>query len=284
MNIFDLHCDTLTACFHNNKSLRDNDLAVSFEQAGSFEHYSQAFAIFVDDDEISPFHEYCRVRDFYVSQEFPQNIKPILTVENGNVLEQNLNNLYVLCDDGVKVITLCWNGMNALASGCHHDGGLTHLGRAAIKEMNRLHIACDLSHINRQGFFEAAEEANTILATHSNCDAVFSHVRNLTDEQLKMIASKHGIIGICFYPAFLGQGDVFENMYKHIVHLCDLGLEKNIALGSDFDGADMDKRLSKLSDTHVLWENLCKRGLSEKLLKQIFWQNANDFFDKRVVL
>ena len=103
--------------------------------------------------------------------------------------------------------------------------------------------------------------------------------RNLTDEQLRLIGEKNGLIGLCFYPKFLG-GDVFEKIYENICRLQGLGLENNIAIGSDFDGADMLPELSDISKVPDLYTYLENRGISAETLKKIFYENAQNYFDK----
>ena len=86
-------------------------------------------------------------------------------------------------------------------------------------------------------------------------------------------------MGICFYPEFLG-GDTFESIYENIFYLCDKGYEDNIAIGSDFDGAKMDKRLDDVSKVGAIYTFLEKKGLKRTLLDKIFYINANNFIAK----
>ena len=127
--------------------------------------------------------------------------------------------------------------------------------------------------------YSAIEIADYPLATHSNCRTLFDHPRNLTDEQIKLIAEKDGIIGLCYYPVFLG-GKPLDALYKNICHLFEMGLENNIALGSDFDGAVMDETLSSPLDIPNFYSFLSKKGLNNKLLDKIFFQNANNYIAK----
>ena len=96
---------------------------------------------------------------------------------------------------------------------------------------------------------------------------------SFTDEQLKLIADKGGIIGLCFFPGFLG-GDTFQKIYENIYHMLELGLENHIAIGSDFDGADMDSRLENIGDIPSLYFRLSEKGISDRVLNKIFYENA----------
>ena len=95
------------------------------------------------------------------------------------------------------------------------------------EKLNELDICCDLSHLNEKSFYKAAELADMPLVTHACCRTVCGHKRNLTDEQLRMISEKNGIIGLCFYPDFLG-GDVFDAVDDGLIFIA----ENNIAVFS----------------------------------------------------
>ncbi len=283
MKYFDLHCDTPYECYEKRQDFWQNRLAVSGRQGAAFTAWRQVFAVWIRDDAPQPFALYQNVlRDFKEKVKArPPVLTPLFAVEGGAVLETDIDRLYQLKADGVCALTLTWNGQNRLAGGAQTDAGLTDFGRQVIHKLNELIIACDLSHLNEKSFFGAIEAAEYPIATHSCCRALCDHPRNLTDEQLRLIGEKKGLIGLCFYPVFLG-GDPLDMMYRHVVHLCELGLEDRIALGSDFDGADMHESLNKLEKVPALYRALSEKGLSEKLLKKVFWQNAKNYFDKRL--
>lgn len=200
-------------------------------------------------------------------------------VEGGAVIGKDLKLLEALKSDRVCYLTLTWNGENAIAGGSGTDKGLTRFGREVIRELNRLKICTDLSHLNDKSFFAAIELAEYPIASHSNSREICPAPRNLTDEQLRLIGAKNGLIGLCFYPKFLG-GNVFEKIYENICRLGNLGLENNIAIGSDFDGADMPPELSDISKVPDLYAYLENRGISAETLKKIFYENAQNYFDK----
>ncbi|MCQ2440970.1 MAG: dipeptidase, partial [Clostridia bacterium] len=180
--------------------------------------------------------------------------------------------------DGITALTLTWNGENFLGGGAFSDAPLTDLGVSVIKRLNKNKMACDLSHINRKGFYKAIEIADYPFASHSCCNSVFLHKRNLYDEQLKLIAEKNGVIGICFYPAFLGGENVFQKIYENIYNMLSLDLENNISIGSDFDGADMSGELKDVSYVPKLYKYLSQRGINKNILSKIFYKNADNFF------
>ncbi|MGN0492486.1 MAG: dipeptidase [Acutalibacteraceae bacterium] len=285
MNYFDLHCDTPYECYFKKQEFLKNSLAVSGEKGAAFEKWSQVFAVWIRDDQDEPYKLYKAIlKDFKEKlSKKPDNLIPYFSVEGGAVIEDDIDRLYDLNGDGVRILTLTWNGENRIAGGSKTDKGLTHFGKRVIREMNDLNMLCDLSHLNEKSFYSAVELADFPLATHSNCKTVFDCPRNLSDSQLKLIAEKGGIVGLCLYTEFLG-GDVFDRLYQNIYHLLELGMENNIAVGSDFDGADMAAELDSIAKIPILYAKLCEKGLSETVLDKIFYKNAENYletFDKR---
>ena len=285
MNYFDLHCDTPYECYFKKQDFLKNSLAVSGEKGAVFDNWKQVFAVWIRDDLDEPYRLYKAIlRDFKEKlSKKPDNLTPYFSVEGGAVLEDDTDRLYALKGDGVRILTLTWNGENRIAGGSKTDKGLTDFGKRVIREMNGLRMLCDLSHLNEKSFYSAVELADYPLATHSNCKAVFDCPRNLSDNQLKLIAEKGGIVGLCLYPKFLG-GEVFDSLYRNIYHLLELGMEDNIAVGSDFDGADMAAELCDISKIPLLRAKLHEKGLSETVLDKIFYKNAENYletFDKR---
>ena len=285
MNYFDLHCDTPYECYFKNQDFFENNLAVSGEKGAVFDNWRQVFAVWIRDDLDEPYTLYKAIlKDFKEKlKNKPDNLTPYFSVEGGAVIEDDIDRLYELKKDGISALTLTWNGENRIAGGSKTDKGLTDFGKRVISEMNSLDMLCDLSHLNEKSFYSAVELADYPIATHSNCRAVFDYPRNLSDNQLKLIAEKGGIVGLCFYPKFLG-GEAYQKLYENIFHLLELGMENNIALGSDFDGADMSYELCDITKIPFLYAQLREKGIDEKILDKIFYKNAENYletFDKR---
>ena len=278
MRFFDLHCDTAYKMYTENQGFYKNSLAVSGEKGEIFDSWYQTFAIWMPEDLEPPFLFYQNTLS-YLKQNLCGKVKPIFAVEGGTVLENDIDRLYWLEHDGVKLLTLTWNGENAIAGGSKSDKGLTDFGRTVINKMNKLNMAVDVSHLNDKSFYKVIELAQKPIATHSNCRFVCDVPRNLSDNQIKLICEKHGIIGLNFYPLFLGE-NVYEKIYRNIFHLCDMGYENNIAIGSDFDGADMSSNLCNITKIPDLYTFLERKGLDELLLDKIFYKNAIETFDK----
>ena len=282
LDFFDLHCDTPTECYNKNKAFIHNDLAVSNEKGSVFDNWHQCFAIWIDDKLYNPYVYYKNVlNDFKIKLKGAKNnLTPLFMVEGGSLIENEAERVIKLKKDGIKALTLTWDGENQIASGSRASGGLKPFGRRVIELLNECKIATDLSHLNRKSFFDVIEISNCPIATHSCCDGVYSHRRNLTDEQIKLIVERNGIIGLCLCPLFLGKGDVFMKIYKHLYHLLDKGYENHIAIGSDFDGAEMNEHLTDISKIPLLYDKLIDFGIEESVLQKIFFKNAYNFFLK----
>lgn len=275
MDFFDLHCDTAYKMYTDKKGFYKNSLAVSGEKGDIFYNWYQTFAVWIPDGQEEPFLFYKAVLS-HLKSNLSGKVRPVFAVEGGTVLENDADRLYSLKADGIKFLTLTWNGENAIAGGSKSEKGLTAFGKTVIEKMNKLDIRVDLSHLNDKSFYEVITIAEKPLATHSNCRSVYNVPRNLSDEQIKLICEKGGIIGLNFYPEFLGE-NVFNALYQNIFHLCDMGFENNIAIGSDFDGAIMCNELSDITKIPDFYDFLKSKGLNDSLLNKIFYKNAWEF-------
>ena len=274
MNFFDLHCDTAYKMYLQKQGFQKNNLAVSAKTGKCFEKWVQTFAVWISEETENPYIFYKNVLQ-HLKQNLTKDVKPVFAIEGGTIID-SVERIYELKQDQIKFITLTWNGENKLAGGIKTDKDLTEFGRCVIDRMNSLKMAVDLSHLNQKSFYSVIERADIVLATHSNCKAVCTVPRNLDDNQIKLIAQKGGVIGLNFYPLFLG-GNTVQKIYENIYHLCDMGFENNIAIGTDFDGADMGDGITDLSKIPQIYTRLLEKGLEEQLLDKIFYKNAWEF-------
>lgn len=286
MKVFDLHCDTLFRGVDENLLLTDKRLQVNYF-CDKFEQYTQTFAAYIKDDTRDGFGDFCKMYDYMKSNgidpvtkvsDLDSKRNALFTVENGKALNGDINNIEFLYNCGARAMTLVWNGSNRLGSGSQSVGGLTDFGRRVIEKMNGLSMAVDLSHINGEGFDEAIEIAKYPIATHSCFYSVCKHARNLTDDRAINIGKKGGIIGICVYPEFVGDGDIFEGVLRQVKHGIELGLDNNLALGTDFDGANMDKRLDSNEKLPELYYYLADKLNGKTVVDDLFYNNAKKFF------
>ena len=280
MNFFDLHCDTAYRCYKDNLSFFDDKLAVTPQKASYFKHWYQCFAIFINDGTKNPFEYYKNSLNNFKNElkNNPQNLTPIFTVEGGLLIENDLSRIEIMHNDGIRALTLTWNGENQIAGGANTDIGLKDFGKDVIKQLNCFDIMVDLAHLNKKSYYSALELADKPIITHTCLEYVNEHRRNVDDDQLKALVEKNGIVGLCFYPQFLGEGDVLENIYKNVYHILELGFEDHLSMGSDFDGCDMSEKLLDISYVPSLYEY--SKKISKEILDKIFFYNAYNFFNK----
>ena len=298
MRLFDLHCDTITELEKKNENLAENDGHISLDRAGYLTEYVQDFAIFIPDEYRgkSATDYFDRVYTYYKKQlsangisEYSERkdtkVKSVLSVEGGAGMGGTIEGLHHLADCGVKLITITWNGRNELASGCfdEDDIGLTQFGREAVREMERLRIAADVSHLSVKGFYDLADIATKpIIASHSCCDIVDNFKakhRNLTRDQVKIISESGGVIGVNLWKKLLGNEDnSFDAVLRHMSTLIEWGGEKCVAMGTDFDGCDINPDLAGIEKLDALNVYLSCHGFSQKLPDDIFFANADRFF------
>ena len=209
----------------------------------------------------------------------------VLSVEGCDLLDGELCLLSQWRQKGVRMAALCWNYPNCLGTPAKldQDAPLTPFGRQAAKEMARLGIAPDVSHLNRRGFFDLLDDGVIPLASHSCCDSLCPHPRNLTDDQIRALFAAGGYIGINFYPYFLaadGKADL-DTVCRHALHLMDLGGENQIGFGSDFDGIEVKPRgLSGPQDFPALLAALRSHGVTEKQISAMSGENLLRYYDR----
>ena len=284
MRYTDLHCDTISRCYKEKKFFYDGDLQINAVKSKGIENYEQYFALWLSDKpKGNAAFSLCKnMLDYYDKEIAPvirqfSNITPHLSIENASALGGDIGNIAYFKERGVEMISLTWNGENDLASGVHAKGGLKPFGRQAVKEMARLGITVDVSHLNERSFYEVCLiDSIKIVASHSNCYDICPHRRNLKKWQIKEIISRGGLIGLNFYPLFLGTGqsDVFCKIKDNIEYLLSLGGERCIAFGSDFDGAEMSPQLDGIDKIVKLYNYLLSSGLSKRVVEGAFYKNA----------
>jgi membrane dipeptidase len=187
----------------------------------------------------------------------------LLSVEGGEALGGNLFMLRVLYHLGVRALGLTWNNANDLAGGVAEPGGLTGFGREVVQEMNALGMLVDVSHLSDEAFWDVLGcSTQPVIASHSCCRSLREHPRNLSDEQIKALAAKGGLIGINFYTQFLkGASADLLDVIRHIEHVCELVGPDYVGIGSDFDGCEsVPKGLEDVTKLPNLATALQKKG------------------------
>ena len=159
--------------------------------------------------------------------------------QNASPIENDLDRLALFHSLGVRIIQITYNERNLLGNGCYErtDDGLSNFGLDAIREMNRLGILIDLSHVGDRTTLDAIESSEQPVAcTHANARSFFGHVRNKTDDALRLIAERGGVIGANAFPSFLRTG--FESTLRDYVDAIDDLVERvgidHVGIGTDY--------------------------------------------------
>ncbi|ACB85061.1 dipeptidase [Natranaerobius thermophilus] len=205
----------------------------------------------------------------------------LLTIEGGEVLEGDINLLRALYRLGIRGITLTWNRRNELADGCSlgkYAGGLSDFGCQVVREMSRLGMMVDVSHLSLNSFNHVLEiHDEPVVATHSNASSILNHPRNLDDNQLKKIAESGGVIGLNYASHFITNSQKragLDELFQHLQYMINLVGEDHVALGSDFDGiSNPPKEINTAADLPKLTEYLCKCNLSETTIQKVLGDN-----------
>lgn len=308
MDFFDLHCDTVTTAMQHSVDLDCDYLDISFPKNVEIKRHCQCFAIYCPDTIIGEdaFLYYNIAKHFFQNQlaQFPQYFEQvktpddidkitdsgktaaILTVEGGRVLGGKLERVQELYDDGVCMMTLTWNGENEIGKGSTDQNfGLKPFGIDVIKEMERIGMTIDVSHLSDAGFEDVLKNVDcAIAASHSNLRSVCNHRRNLTDEYFKEIIRRKGLVGINFYKAFLNKNEKDANLsdiVKHIEKMLLLGGEDTVCMGSDYDGCDIVDGIKKFYEVPKLFE-IIRKEFGSEIAEKIFWKNAHGFFAEKM--
>jgi membrane dipeptidase len=186
---------------------------------------------------------------------------------------------------GVRLISLTWNGENCFGFPNSADPalmalGLKPFGIEAVREMNRLGVIVDVSHLSDGGFWDIRKHgAKPFVASHSNARALSPHPRNLTDDMIRALADAGGVAGVNYCPAFLSRDvtsgvSTVDLVVQHIGHLIKTGGEDCVSLGGDWDGITGDIELRGPEKMGILFDALADAGHPGRVIEKIAWGNA----------
>jgi microsomal dipeptidase-like Zn-dependent dipeptidase len=180
---------------------------------------------------------------------------------------------------GVVYITLCHNRHNDICDS--HKGkpehkGLSEYGKKAVKEMNRVGIIVDISHTSEKTSFDVlALSKYPVIASHSSVKALCNNTRNISDELMKAIAEKDGVIQVCLYRGFIkksGKATV-KDAVDHIDYIVKKVGINHVGIGSDFDGGGELTGLKNAGEIPQITLELLRRGYSEEAIAKIWGGN-----------
>lgn len=224
-------------------------------------------------------------------------IAALMGLEGGHAIEDDLANLRQFYDLGVRYMTLTWNNANNWADSCyeHSHRGLTDFGRQVVREMNRLGMVVDVSHVSDDTFFGVIETTNApIMASHSSARALADHPRNMSDEMLRAVARNGGVVMVNFQDWFidpaktpnwkalvfaiqhLGWPDTpLSMLIDHIDHVVAVAGIDHVGLGSDFASTfPMPEGVKDAAGFPNITAQLVMRGYSEDDIRKILGENA----------
>lgn len=319
MKIVDFHCDTISQLYDikqagENITLRQNRLHLDIERMKKSDYMLQVFASYVDLGSNDKPLESClsyidllydeveKNKDdigiVYSYKDILKNIEEnkmsaLLSIEEGGVCKGNLSLLRNFYRLGVRMMTLTWNYENELAypNGHFSDDenndrkGLKEKGFEFINEMEKLGMIIDVSHLSDDGIYDVYNNTTKpFIASHSNARSVCSHQRNLTDDMVKKIADRGGLIGINFYSAFLNNNYKSSNMSKiediinHIKYISNIAGIDCIGIGSDFDGIDCPLEFKDSSNMQLIYNEMKKASFTEEDIEKVFYKNSLRLF------
>lgn len=316
MKVADMHCDTIGRLYGNPGScLRENEFHLDLKKMVEGDYLLQNFAVFVPLNETeNPFETAMEMIDLYY-EELEKNrdlIAPVykfsdlvnhqangkmgalLTIEEGETLKGNLaflRNVYRL---GVRMIALTWNFDNQIGSpnvlwkqgisdeNTRNPKGLKEKGIEMVQEMERLGILVDVSHLSDGGFYDVLRYTRKpFVASHSNAAFLQGVCRNLTDDMIRALGERGGVMGLNYLPHFLvrkeeedQEGLLLDQMAAHVRHMADVGGLEVCALGSDFDGIPGNPAIPHAGRVQRLAGALKKQGFCESEIEKIFYQNV----------
>jgi membrane dipeptidase len=317
-----MHCDTISVILNqrrkgNDIELRTNKLNVDIEKLGKGDYLLQNFAMYVNLEKVkNPFEECVALIDCFYS-EIEKNkdsislalsyediirnqqqgrISALLTIEEGGTTNCSLANLRMLYRLGVRMLTLTWNYPNGIGypnfnmSGgskpdfhiANSEEGLTPFGIEFLKEMERLGIIVDVSHLSDAGFYDVLKHSTKpFVASHSNARSLANHCRNMSDDMILKLAERGGVMGINFEGEFLEEPKPGErmrskisNIVKHIKYIVNLAGIDYVGLGSDFDGIYQDLELDGAHKMTELEMALKEAGFIREEIEKIFYKNV----------
>ena len=224
-------------------------------------------------------------------------IAALMGIEGGHAIEDSLGLLRDFYALGIRYMTLTHSNTNNWAdssgdvtdSKIMHHNGLTPFGKDVVREMNRLGMIVDISHVADKTFWDALEVSKApIFASHSSCRALADAPRNMTDEMIVALAKKGGVVQVNFNCGFVSQRfrnataeqqktmrASFEELLAHIDHIKKIAGIDAIGIGSDFDGVDcVPEQLDDVSKFPNLTRALLERGYSAMDIRKIYGLNT----------
>jgi len=223
----------------------------------------------------------------------------LMGIEGGHAIEDSLSALRQFYRLGVRYMTLTHTNTNNWADSAggignpaeKRHGGLSDFGREVVREMNRLGMMVDVSHVADETFLDVIETTRApVIASHSSCRALTNVPRNLTDDMLRALAKNRGVVMINFYNGFINteyakpgtpapakpvDTATMEMLMQHFEHAIKVAGIDHVGIGSDFDGVEglLPAGMEDVSKLPAITYELLKRGHSENDVKKVLGEN-----------
>ena len=305
--MIDFHCDTIYRLWDQNsaETLYENSFSVDIRRLNEIGAKAQCFAIFTPFDshtEITYWDRMKAIHERFVlelekagdsvhqafrSSDMPDDrVSAVLTVEDLGPLEGRMDRFEEVLSWRPRIASLTWNWENEYGYPNSSDPavmekGLKKKGFEMLERMKEEDLICDVSHLNDGGFWDVVNSGVKVVATHSNSRAITDCTRNLTDEMLRAIADRGGIVGLNFCPSFLfsypegtPKAEHYSricDMIAHIRHIYDVAGEDVLALGTDFDGIGGTLEIPGVESLPCLKQAMKNAGFSYSVVEK-FWQ------------
>ena len=202
-------------------------------------------------------------------------------IENGYGIGKDIKNVKKYKDMGVQYMTLSHSYDNDICSSSTNtedaSKGLTAFGREVVKEMNKVGMMIDISHVSESTFWDVMKlSKDPVFASHSSVKALCNSDRNLTDEQLRALAKNGGVIQICIYGGYLNKNPKaasVDDVVNHIDHAVKVAGIDHVGIGSDFDGGGGVLGCAGDNDMINITVKLIEKGYSEEDIRKIWGGN-----------
>lgn len=261
IKISDLHTDLLTSEIDKKTYLKKNEKWI----------YSLALAIFRGKRNTEKIKEILN-EFFYLKKE-----SVYYSLEDaGYLTEENLDEFIF---DNLAYISLTWNYENELAYGAYSSGKLKDKGKRIVTLLNSRKIAIDMAHLSKESFYDLMGIGDRIINSHTCFSAVNRHERNISDEQIKMIIDKKGIIGLTLVKDFLGDKyKGVDGVVSHIDYFVSRFDYRHLGLGTDFFGTDkLPKGIKSYRNIDKIVEKLFKLGYNQTVVDCIIRDNVANY-------
>ena len=214
----------------------------------------------------------------------------MLSLEGVHCLDGDMARAQALVKRGVVSFGLCHFSANAAGAPSRCLGrddfkGLSSFGHELVDYLSANQCLIDVAHLGPGGFNDVMNRRDVrVLCSHTGLSGVYPHWRNLSDDQVRAIAGRGGVIGVIFSRHFLGGSNI-EQLVRHVVHLVNVGGQEVAALGSDFDGCIVPVRgLRDVSKLSRLRDALLDVGLGNQTVDGIVGDNARRFLSSPVAI